>query len=100
MLYVCIFFSVPFQELQALVREAIEDERPTKEIVVEVKEAMGKTAGITEHDAVVMVSACTCLGAISHTPSFSKNLFVVMKFYQRWRSLSFPEAGDSQDLMN
>ena len=43
------------KELQAMVREAIEEERPVKEIIMEVKEAMGKVAGIQEQDAVVMV---------------------------------------------
>ncbi len=44
------------KELQATVREAIEEEKSIKEIITEVKEAMAKSSGITEQDAVVMVS--------------------------------------------
>ena len=41
-----------------MVRECIEEEKPVKEIVQEVKEAMAKSSGIQEQDAVVMVSFC------------------------------------------
>ena len=44
------------KELQAMVRECIEEEKPVKEIVQEVKEAMAKSSGIQEQDAVVMVN--------------------------------------------
>ena len=45
------------KELQRMVREAIEDEKPVKEIIGEVREAVGKTSGIQEQDTVIMVSA-------------------------------------------
>ena len=45
------------KELQAAVMEAIEEEKPSKEIAAEVQEAVAKSGGtIAEHDAVVMVS--------------------------------------------
>jgi hypothetical protein len=40
--------------LYRLVREALEEERPTKEIVMDIRDGMTKT-NIQEHDAVTMV---------------------------------------------
>lgn len=45
-------------ELQLAVEEAIEEERPVKDIILEVKEAMAKNKNIQEADAVVMIWNC------------------------------------------
>ena len=42
-------------DFQDVVREAIEDEKPVKEMILELKDAVTKTSAIQEHDAVVMV---------------------------------------------
>ena len=41
--------------LQRSIRESIEEERPIKEIINDVKEAVGKNQSIQEQDAIVMV---------------------------------------------
>jgi len=43
------------KELHTLVRDAIEEDKPVKDIIAEVKDAMAKTPGIQEQDAVVMI---------------------------------------------
>lgn len=45
------------KELQLMIRDLIEDDKPVKEIIQEVKEAIAKTPGIQEHDAIVMIWA-------------------------------------------
>lgn len=44
------------KELQLMIKEAIDDEKSMKEIIAEVKDAISKNPGITEQDAVGMVS--------------------------------------------
>ena len=46
--------------LHRMVREAIEEEKPVKEIILEIKESMTRTS-IQEQDAIVLVSIlCFC----------------------------------------
>lgn len=46
------------KEVQKMVMEAIEEDKPAKEIIVDLKEAMSKNNGIQEHDAIIMVNIC------------------------------------------
>jgi len=59
------------KELQAMVREAVEEEKSNKEISSEIKDAMSKSSSIQEHDAVVMVNS---RGQLSLTSWFTNVL--------------------------
>ena len=67
----------PKNSLHRMVREAIEDEKPVKEIILEIKDSMTRTS-IQEQDAIVMV--CTCLVLVPSVPSVRKLRFGVFTF--------------------
>lgn len=48
-----------------MVKDAIREERPIKEIIQEVKEAVSKTSGIQEHETAVMVRTIWTTGTES-----------------------------------
>ena len=68
--------------LHRMVREAIEDEKPVKEIILEIKDSMTRTS-IQEQDAIVMV--CTCLVLVPSVPSARKLRFGVFTFWAGYR---------------
>ena len=44
-------------DLQRAVRDAVEEDKPVREIIAEIKEAVAKTEGIQEQDTIIMVRA-------------------------------------------